>query len=94
MNPKQLKELAELLATCSQYHNIGFSLGCALLYEKEREAEITKQHQLKPEDVEMLAKDIRRWLWFEDPEKQYPLEHYRKIVKLFVGAKYRREKEK
>jgi len=89
------EELAELLATCSQYHNIGFSLGCKLLCEREPDGpDKTKQHQLKPEDVEMLAKDIRRWLWFEDETKQYPLDHYKAIVKLFVGAKYRREKEK
>ena len=93
------KEIAKLLISASSTQDspgsIGFALGCTLLCEREPDGpDKTKQHQLKPEDVEMLAKDIRRNLWFEDPEKQYPLEHYRKIVRLFIGAKYQREREK
>ena len=91
------EELAELLVSLSESSkvpNVGFALGCTLLCEREPDVDKTKQHQIKPEDVEMLAKDIRRWLWFEDNEKQYPIEHYMKIVRLFVGAKYQREREK
>ena len=97
------EELAKLLSSISKSSRstidsdigIGFALGCKLLCEREPDADDkTKQHQLKPEDVDMLAKDIRRWLWFEEDEKQYPIEHYRKIVRLFIGTKYQRKREK